>query len=45
MLENQLFNDGNGYVYELDMSYAARGVYLVRVGSRKVGKVVRFIVK
>ncbi len=45
LLENQLFNDGDGYVYELDMSYAARGVYLVRVGTRKVGKVVRFIVK
>ncbi|MCG9970684.1 T9SS type A sorting domain-containing protein [Christiangramia crocea] len=45
MLENQLFNDGDGYVYELDMSYAARGVYLVRVGTRKVGKVMRFIVK
>ncbi|MCM8570967.1 GEVED domain-containing protein [Gramella jeungdoensis] len=45
MLENQLFNEGEGYVYELDMSYAARGVYLVRVGTRKVGKVVRFIVK
>ena len=45
MLENQLFNDADGYVYELDMSYAARGVYLVRVGTRKVGKVVRFIVK
>ncbi|TBW29852.1 T9SS type A sorting domain-containing protein [Gramella sp. KN1008] len=45
MIENQLFNDGDGYVYELDMSYAARGVYLLRVGTRKVGKVVRFIVK
>lgn len=45
LLENQLFNDGDGYVYELDMAYAARGVYLVRVGTRKVGKVVRFIVK
>lgn len=45
MVENQLFNDGDGYVYELDMSYAAPGVYLVRVGTRKVGKVVRFLVK
>ncbi len=31
--------------YELDMSYAARGVYLVRVGTDKFGKVKRFIVK
>jgi len=45
MLENQLENNGTGYVYELDMSYAARGVYLVRVGTREVGKVQRFIVK
>lgn len=45
MLENEVINKGAGYVYDLDMSYAARGVYLVRVGTRKVGKVKRFIVK
>ncbi|APG60608.1 GEVED domain-containing protein [Christiangramia salexigens] len=45
LLENQLFNNGDAYVYELDMSYAAPGVYLLRVGTRKVGKVTRFIVK
>lgn len=45
LLENQVLNDGDAYVYELDMSYAARGVYLVRLGTRKVGKVKRFIVK
>ncbi|WP_300435182.1 GEVED domain-containing protein [Christiangramia sp.] len=45
LIENQVLNDGDAYVYELDMSYAARGVYLVRVGTRKVGKVKRFIVK
>ena len=45
LLENQIVNQGDGYLYELDMSYAARGVYLVRVGTRKVGKVKRFIVK
>jgi len=45
LIENQVLNDGDAYVYELDMSYAARGVYLVRVGTRKVGKVTRFIVK
>ncbi|MCL6218770.1 GEVED domain-containing protein [Zunongwangia pacifica] len=45
MLENKVENTGDGYVYDLDMSYAARGVYLVRVGTRKVGKVKRFIVK
>jgi len=45
LIENQVFNNDDAYVYELDMSYAARGVYLVRVGTRKVGKVTRFIVK
>ncbi|WP_339655557.1 GEVED domain-containing protein, partial [uncultured Salegentibacter sp.] len=45
MLENQVENNGTGYVYELDMSYAARGVYLVRMGTREVGKVKRFIVE
>jgi len=45
LIENQVVNDGDAYVYELDMSYAARGVYLVRFGTRKVGKVARFIVK
>lgn len=45
MVENEIENKGEGYVYDLDMSYAARGVYLVRVGTRKVGKVKRFIVK
>ena len=45
MVENQIVNDGDAYVYELDMSYAAAGVYLLRVGTRKYGKVTRFIVK
>ncbi|MDN3595668.1 GEVED domain-containing protein [Zunongwangia endophytica] len=45
MLENKVENSQDGYVYDLDMSYAARGVYLVRIGTRKVGKVKRFIVK
>jgi len=45
LIENQVLNDGDAYVYELDMSYTARGVYLVRLGTRKVGKVTRFIVK
>ena len=45
MLENQVENNGTGYVYELDMSYAARGIYLVRMGTREVGKVKRFIVE
>ncbi|HSP11797.1 MAG TPA: GEVED domain-containing protein [Salegentibacter sp.] len=45
MIENQIMSDGGAYVYEFDMSYAARGVYLVRVGTREVGRVKRIIVK
>ncbi|MDR5589132.1 GEVED domain-containing protein [Christiangramia sp. SM2212] len=45
LIENQVRNDGDAYIYDMDMSYAARGVYLVRFGTRKVGKVTRFIVK
>ncbi len=45
LIENQIVNDGNAYAYDLDMSYAAAGVYLVRVGTRDFGKVQRFIVK
>ncbi|MGA9326798.1 MAG: T9SS type A sorting domain-containing protein, partial [Salegentibacter sp.] len=45
LLDNEIESDGEAYVYPLDMSYAARGVYLVRVGTRKAGKVKRIIVK
>lgn len=45
LIENRILNDGDAYVYELDMSYAAPGVYLLRVGNNKNGKVKRFIVK
>ncbi len=45
MIENQVENNGQGYLYEFDMSYAATGVYLLRIGTREVGKVKRFIVK
>ena len=45
LIENQITNDGDAYIYDLDMSYAAPGVYLVRVGTRDFGKVKRFIVR
>ncbi|WP_026933166.1 T9SS type A sorting domain-containing protein [Christiangramia echinicola] len=46
LIENQIVNErGDAYVYEIDMSYAAPGVYLLRVGTRDFGKVERFIVK
>ena len=45
LLENQVYNTGDGYLYTFDMSFAATGVYLLRIGTREVGKVKRFIVK
>lgn len=45
LLFKKLENNGNGYQYKLDMSYVAKGVYLVRVGNKKDGRVKRIIVK
>ena len=45
LIENKVDSNGEGYLYEFDMSYAATGVYLLRIGTRKVGIVKRFIVK
>lgn len=45
LVENKVEKTVSGYDYELDMSYAASGVYLVRLGTRKVGKVKRIIVR
>ena len=44
LVENKVEKSGRIYFYELDMSYAATGVYLVRRGTRDVGKVTRIIV-
>ena len=44
LVENKVEKSGRIYFYELDMSYAATGVYLVRLGTRDVGKVTRIIV-
>lgn len=46
MMENKVNNtNGRGYLYDIDMSYAATGVYLLRIGTRDVGIVKRFLVK
>jgi hypothetical protein len=45
LVENKIEKSARAYLYELDMSYAATGVYLIRVGTRKVGKVKRIIVQ
>lgn len=42
---NLLENNNGTYSYDLDMSYAASGVYLVRIGTDSQGLVKRLIVK
>ncbi|WP_227009093.1 GEVED domain-containing protein [Christiangramia fulva] len=45
LVYDQMEYTGIAQEYELDMSYVPPGVYLVRVGTEKAGKVKRFIVK
>jgi hypothetical protein len=45
LIENEVENTERGYEYTFDMSFAATGVYLFRIGTRTVGRVKRFIVK
>ncbi|MEG9327693.1 GEVED domain-containing protein [Salinimicrobium catena] len=45
LVENKIEKGLRGYEYTLDMSYAATGVYLVRVGTRNEGRVKRIIVR
>ncbi|WP_029033950.1 GEVED domain-containing protein [Salinimicrobium terrae] len=44
VVESMVKKGAIGYEYSLDMSYAATGVYLVRIGTREEGKVQRIIV-
>lgn len=41
----KLENNGSGYQYDLDMSYAASGVYIVTLGNDNMKKSKRLIVK
>ncbi len=45
LLSYGLNNDGTGYKYGLDMSYAASGVYIVRIGNSTSGVSKKLIVK
>lgn len=45
LLSYGLNNDGTGYTYGLDMSYAASGVYIVRIGNSTSGVSKKLIVK
>ena len=45
LLSYGLDNDGTGYNYELNMSYAASGVYIVRIGNSTSGVSKKLIVE
>ena len=45
LVENRVDKGFGAYEYLLDMSHAAPGVYLVRVGTREEGRVERIIVR
>jgi len=45
LVENKVAYLGDRYTYHLDMSYASPGVYFVRMGTYKYGKVVKFVVQ
>ncbi len=45
LVENRVEKVNGRYIYDLDMSYAKPGAYIVRMGSSKFGRVKRIIVK
>jgi len=45
VISNRVNNVNGSYSYNFDMSYAAPGVYLVRLGSSTFGKVQKIVVK
>ena len=45
LLSYNLNNEGVGYEYDLNMSYADTGVYIVRIGNSKMGIAKRIIVE
>ncbi len=45
LVENKVQYAGDRYTYLLDMSYAPAGVYIVRMGSYKYGKVAKLVIQ
>ena len=45
LVENRVKNTNGRYVYNLDLSYAKPGAYIVRLGSYQYGKVQKIFVK
>jgi len=44
LVENKVYYSNGRYTYHLDMSYAAPGVYIVRMGTYKYGKVRKLVI-
>ncbi len=40
-----LKNQNGKYTYDLDLSYVAKGVYLLKIGNQQIGKIKKIIVK
>ena len=45
LVENRIEKTSGNYIYDLDMSYAAPGVYIVRIGTKKDGLVKKILVR
>lgn len=45
IVRNRVYKNGDTYQYDLDMSYASPGVYLVRLGNEQGGKIKRIVVR
>lgn len=45
LVENRVGNINGKYVYNLDLSYAKPGAYIIRLGTQQYGKVKRVIVR
>ena len=45
LLHNRVMNDNGTYSYDIDMSYAKPGMYIVRLGTVDYGKIKKIIVK
>jgi hypothetical protein len=45
VIQNWVYPSSGVYQYDFDMSYAAKGAYLLRLGNDESGKVIRFVVQ
>ncbi|NOR88496.1 MAG: T9SS type A sorting domain-containing protein, partial [Bacteroidales bacterium] len=45
LVSNRVYSENGKYTYDLDMSYAQAGVYIIRLGSESYGKVKKIVVK